>query len=467
MKKRTIFTIFSILFCLFLTSFTNNISDIDKFDNNVATQEEYIVTMQDIALFLETKKEHYPLSDEFIERYQQKSGGYIENAKKAGLLVDKFQHEPNQKWHFFESWFYPSIEEGTFTLNDSAKSKAYSKLLCPELLLWIYEACEVDPIKVRNAKEVAEQAKVSNTHISTMAKNMRECVPWEDIENTIINYLNSDVESYSVFVNEGTGFVVSGLKNKYRVGSDVTFTINVIDDTKEVFEVKANDLVLKGVSNLKYSFKMPSEEVKINITLKDKTPDIGNPDDGNNDDDNINEEASYLYNIKYDLGTRKTAKLIENIEELYASFEYSGQGNSIINSISRMEYIYGGGYGGSGDNKWVANDMLKFGTGKVNGSLTFSLSSEVNQIKITGYVSDTGCKIQVGDSESNDWTGTNNDNKTSIITCSNMNVTTKDIVESNQTSTLVVDFEKTKNLKIAVTNCKPFYITSIEFMTSK
>ena len=96
MRKSTIFTIFSLLFCLFLTSFTNDISNVDKLENNnVITQEEYTVTMQDIAQFLETKKEHYPLSDEFIERYQQKSGGYIENAQKAGLLVDKLHHESN------------------------------------------------------------------------------------------------------------------------------------------------------------------------------------------------------------------------------------------------------------------------------------------------------------------------------------------------------------------------------------
>ncbi len=143
------------------------------------------VTMRQIADFLTDKKEHYPLSDEFIEKYQQKSGGYIDFAKQQGLIVDKLRHEPNQKWHFFDSWLNESIEAGTLTWEDSAKSRVYTKLLCPELLLWIYEACGVDPVKVKQAKDVAEQGKVAGTATTTIAKNMRACVSWEDFNITI------------------------------------------------------------------------------------------------------------------------------------------------------------------------------------------------------------------------------------------------------------------------------------------
>lgn len=138
------------------------------------------ITIRDIATFLSEKKEHYPLSDEFIEKYQQKSGGYIDFAKQTGQLVDKQRHEPNQKWHFFESWLNESLLAGTITWEDSAQVRVYSKLLCPELLLWIYEACGVDPVKVKKAKDVAEQGKVANTATATIAKNMRNCVSWDD-----------------------------------------------------------------------------------------------------------------------------------------------------------------------------------------------------------------------------------------------------------------------------------------------
>ena len=61
------------------------------------------------------------------------------------------------------------------------KSKIYTNLKCPELLLWIYEAMGANPTKVKAAKEVAEQGKVNSTNVATIAKNMRACVSWEDL----------------------------------------------------------------------------------------------------------------------------------------------------------------------------------------------------------------------------------------------------------------------------------------------
>lgn len=150
------------------------------------------ISIRDIASYLEDKEEHYPLSDAFIEKYQQESGGYIDLAKSLGILVDKSQHSPNQKWHFFDSWLYPSIEEGTLSWTDDAKIRVYTRLLCPELLLWIYEACEVPTEKVIAAKEVAEAGKIAGTHVSTIAKNMRACVAWDDLRVTLENFKQSN-----------------------------------------------------------------------------------------------------------------------------------------------------------------------------------------------------------------------------------------------------------------------------------
>ena len=163
-------------------------------DENIVNAVTTEITMKQIADFLITKKEHYPLSDEFIERYQQSSGGYLDYAKQVGHVVDKSIHEPNQKWHFFDSWYYRTIEEEAAEGNDfetaSAKSRVYSMLLCPELLLWIYEACDVSPSKVKKAKDVAEQGKSSKTSTTTIASNMRKVVAWEDLEVNILKYLN-------------------------------------------------------------------------------------------------------------------------------------------------------------------------------------------------------------------------------------------------------------------------------------
>ena len=156
---------------------------------NVASNS---LTMQEFTAFLQNKKEHYPLSDEFIERYQQTDGGYIDTAKKLGLLVDKEQHEPNQKWHFFTSWLEPSLEDGTVTMESNPQTVVYNRLLCPELLLWIYEASGGSPAKVKKAKDVAEEGKVNRTRVTTIAKNMRSQVSWEDISQNVLASLGAD-----------------------------------------------------------------------------------------------------------------------------------------------------------------------------------------------------------------------------------------------------------------------------------
>lgn len=202
MNYKTLLKTFTIVSCLTLSN--NNINKIinaenyqkltlktnantlEKQNNEVTKTTSLTITIQDIADFLENKKEHYPLSDEFIEKYQQTSGGYISYALKTGHLVNKEMHEPNQKWHFFTSWLDQSIDDSSLSWEDDAKKRVYNGLLCPELLLWIFEACEVSPTKVRNAYKIAEEGKVNKTNVSTIAKNMRACVPWEDIQENIL-----------------------------------------------------------------------------------------------------------------------------------------------------------------------------------------------------------------------------------------------------------------------------------------
>lgn len=208
MNYKTLLKTFTIVSCLTLSN--NNISKIinaenyqkltlktnvnalneiiDKQNNEVEKSTSQTITIQDIANFLESKNEHYPLSDEFIEKYQQTSGGYITYALKTGHLVNKEMHEPNQKWHFFTSWLDQSIDDNSLSWDDDAKKRVYNGLLCPELLLWIFEACEVNPVKVRNAFKKAEVGKVNKTNVSTIAKQMRECVPWDDIQENILNH---------------------------------------------------------------------------------------------------------------------------------------------------------------------------------------------------------------------------------------------------------------------------------------
>lgn len=415
------------------------------------------VTMRDIALFLETKNAHYPLSDEFIEKYQQSGGGYIDYAKQMGRIVDKEKHEPDQKWHFFDSWLYPSIEDESNSLNwdSDAKSRVYNSLLCPELLLWIYEASGVDPVKVRNAKAVAEQGKSAKTNVSTIAKNMRACVPWDDIANAVLSFtpsprvtLNADKLTLTV----GEEYTIAAKLESSDVGGNAEWSViegeDFIGITPDGDEVTIS-AIAKGTAKVKVSYGEDLSAVCA-VTVKEKR------DESN--------QTSAEYHIKYDLGNRTTAKLISSTDELFGVFRLDGEGGGIIASVSQADYIYGGGYGGSGDTKWYAGDMLKLGTTSTNGSMTLNLNVKVNRVIITGYAGASNGKLQVGDSASTDWTSEANDNKTTSVTCSDMNTVSKDIVEGNQTSTIVIDFDATASLTIATTNKKPFYITSIEFV---
>ena len=545
MKKKNFIMMLSLVFGLILTSCTTrdsiekkktNIEDVNNI-NEIIEQSDVTVTMKDIADFLETKKEHYPFSDEFVERYQQTSGGYIENAKKAGLVVDKHLHEPNQKWHFFESWLYPSIEDNTLSWDESAKSRVYSKLLCPELLLWIYEACEVDPIKVRDAKVVAEQGKSSGTSVTTIAKNMRGIVSWTDLEDSILDFMNSDIEKYSVSVTQNCGFEVINLKEEYREGSEVSFTVNVINNSMQIDTVKVNDQKIEPVSGTTYKFVMPGNDVNISISLKERekvpaesvslssktlelfrngkekkisanplpvdttdspiwsisegTDIISITQNGNEVsvkplkvgtakikviyNSNVSEECVVKvnepssqtfvteYTISYDLGTRVTAKQLTTNEDAFNTFELNEDGDGIISSVESIEYVYGGGNGGSSPNKWYSGDMLKIGTASIAGSLTLSLNAEATGLIITGYAHKSSCKVRVGDASSLDFTDSGTDNKTHQQACGNlMNIASLDTISNKQTTSVMFNFESTSEIKIQASNA--LYITSIEFV---
>lgn len=494
------------------------------------------ITMRDISEFLKTKPEHYPLSDEFIEKYQQTSGGYIDNARKAGLTVDKRLHEPNQKWHFFESWLYPTIEGG-MDWSELAETRVYKNLLCPELLLWIYEACEVNPSKVKEAKEVAELGKASKTHSATLAKNMRSVVSWDDLKPAILSFMTENQNPYQVIVETSNDYEIIGLNSEYKGGQTVTFSINLLNENKAIDYVKMNNDILTAI-NGEYTFTMPYENANISIVLKDKKPatnvvldqtsltmTVGEknklliatitPSDSTDNPiwtiekgediikltPNFNEvkinalkegeatikvtlndkisaicsvfvnprdpaatgEVYSKYNVEYDLGTRTTAKRIETKEDIFAAFvEETNEG--VITSISDNNYyIYGGGNGGSGDKRWYSGNMLKMGTTSYDGSLTFALSDEINKVIITGYVHTSACAIQIGDSLSSSWDGTN-DGLTKNIELSSMNVASKETISSNSVSSITIDLEATSSLRIDTTTNKPLYITSIEFI---
>ena len=473
MKRKSLVSLFILLFLILLSSCTNSNNVVNnhkkiehncEFSNNyneLATiAEKDDVTMEEFVRFIETKKEHYPLSDQLTERYQQKSGGYIENGPAAGIVVDKEQFSPNQKWHFLHSWFYPSIEDGDITWDASAYSRVYVNLRCPELVIWIYEACGVNPSKVREAAKISEEARVNGTNLGTMVSNMRKVVPWNDILTNVLAFLEenpeSGVKTYPVTVNTNSDFNVSGLKSRYEEGNKVTFTINVTNSNKEIQEVKINGEVANPVNGATYEFIMPASNVTINVTLKtveggSNTP---NPNPGDVEAD---------YQIIYDMNGASRSKELKTAEAVLTTFNYVGDDTPVIASISDVSKVYGGAYGSG----WVFGDVLKLGTQSVTGGFTMVLNKEVDGLIITGYTGNTKGQVRVGDSNSTDWSDEADDNKTSVFSTAEMSVAGKETGENKQTSTIMVSFASTNSVRIETANNYPFYITAIKFIVNE
>lgn len=277
-----------------------------------------------------------------------------------------------------------------------------------------------------------------------------------------IEFNKKDDSSVEVVANKrGKSTISLNSKNVIVRNNGIEFNSSILATNGETFEfevegvngfnvdkVKVNDKVIIAADG-KYSFEVFGDMVISIETI----------------DSSITFTSLAKYNIKYDLGTRKTAKQITTADDLIKVFDLDGTGINLISSIDQFEYIYGGGNGGRSETAWYTGDMLKFGTTSYNGSVTLKLSEKVNRIVITGYVSDNAAKIQVGDSLSTDWTSETSDNKTTTTVLSSMNEASKDVIDGKQTTTIVIDFESTDSLKISTLNKKPIYITSIEFIS--
>lgn len=83
-----------------------------------------MVNKQVRQYFIGKEKAEHPITDRLINGgYVQKSGGYIEKAKKARIK------DPSQYWHLIYSWCAQSEEDAPFD----------KRIQCGELLLYMSE----------------------------------------------------------------------------------------------------------------------------------------------------------------------------------------------------------------------------------------------------------------------------------------------------------------------------------------
>ncbi len=203
--------------------------------------------------------------------------------------------------------------------------------------------------------DTEDSSKITTTEITTETSTTSSQTSSTELSSStsISSYLNY----FKVSVIENKDIEINGLETSYQEGTNVTFTISILNNNRQIKEVRMNEEILTSSNNI-YSFIMPNMDVTIEVILSNKE---------------VEEKYSTTYDIKYDLGTRKTAKKIETSEQLYSCFKKNDDNLNIIESISSFELIYGGGNGGKGEANWYKGDMLKFGTTSVNGYLSLSL----------------------------------------------------------------------------------------------
>lgn len=144
------------------------------------------MTIQDLIKFYTKKEKHYPISDCFIKAgYGQKKNGYIKKAKKENKRISCEDAEPDQRWHFLESY--------ASTLDGKGDAKSMYRIICPELLLWMAEAAGIDSKVVTEAEQRARAIIDNGTNGYARNKAGWEIktniIKWEMIEKQISDKL--------------------------------------------------------------------------------------------------------------------------------------------------------------------------------------------------------------------------------------------------------------------------------------
>ena len=134
--------------------------------------------------YKDKEKAPCPLTERLIKAgYQQTGGGYINLAKKRGLIVDYTKAEPTQYWHLMEEYI-PTVPE----------DKKFSKsIVCGELIFWMAEVSEAVP----NSKleELLERIIADGDSSAIPLKYDR--IKWnKEIQNLCFDAIVNRVEEY-------------------------------------------------------------------------------------------------------------------------------------------------------------------------------------------------------------------------------------------------------------------------------
>jgi hypothetical protein len=122
------------------------------------------MTIQQVKEFFQDKEQYpCPLTEMLVKSgYQQKSGGYIDKARKEGLLVDYTQYSPTQYWHLM-----------SYCKSQNANKTFSRSIVCGELIFWMAEVSNSVPSNKLEmlAKRIALSATYTQRHTLVFDRN--------------------------------------------------------------------------------------------------------------------------------------------------------------------------------------------------------------------------------------------------------------------------------------------------------
>lgn len=133
--------------------------------------------------FKDKKDTPCPLTERLIKAgYQQTGSGYIDLAKKRGLIVDYTKAEPTQYWHLIEE-YCPSVD----------RDKSFNRsIVCGELIFWMAEVSKAVPYD--KLEELLERIIAEGDDSATSPKYDR--IKWnKEIQNFCFDAIVDIVEN--------------------------------------------------------------------------------------------------------------------------------------------------------------------------------------------------------------------------------------------------------------------------------
>ena len=126
------------------------------------------------------------ISDEYVKAgYGQIKGGYFDVAYRNNEKRCKKDAKPSQKWHLIVSYYDSKKANNNF---DMQKKASLSRIMCPQLMMWIAEIAGLNEKILRKAiEEAINYEKNNKTKDSRKIKKdvLINALHWNEINRVI------------------------------------------------------------------------------------------------------------------------------------------------------------------------------------------------------------------------------------------------------------------------------------------